>query len=154
MTTFKANKWNSPEVQQLYKMLPQRQALELEQRSNIAEYNKGCYTLIGHTSKKVPNSATFTHELVYYTKTIPDYDQMNRRWQNTRGEFDTRIILHDPKLDMFKPVQGASPKKKEIEALSEQQIQQVQIMSADGDSLKDIAEQLGVTQKRIKPYLK
>ena len=79
---------------------------------------------------------------------------MNRRWQNTRGEFDTRIILHDPKLPTTEPNKGEVPKKKDLEPLDEQQIQQVSIMQADGDSLKDIADHLGVTQKRIKPYLK
>ncbi|NRA18941.1 MAG: hypothetical protein HRU05_00520 [Oceanospirillaceae bacterium] len=147
----KANKWGSPEIQNLIQQLPIDEQAHVEAKSNIPEGNKECYTIVGYTRKSQAGTNQIAHKVAVFTKTITDYDSMIRRWNGGAKEYNEYIILHDPKLTV--PIAPKNKSDEQPKPLTVEQQQEIAIMQANDSSLKEISQALGLTQKRIKPYL-
>lgn len=135
----------------MIQQLPIDERAHVEAKSNIPEGNKGCYTIVGYTRKSQAGTNQITHKVAVFTKTITDYDGMIKRWNGGAKEYNEYIILHDPKLPASIAPKGKSDEQPK--PLTVEQQQEIAIMQANGSSLKEIAQTLGLTQKRIKPYL-
>ena len=142
MNKITPNCLQNKEIQNLIK-----QGINIPQE--IAEYNKGCYTIVGVTTT-VDGQNNVQHLLKCFTKTVDvwrrlnDYEKSPKILCNSKQAF----ILHDPtKKAAKKPGKLTPAKKKEVDAMMEEG------KGENDAALKAMAKKLNVTFESIKEYI-
>jgi len=121
--------------------------LKIKEALQIPDYNSGCYNFCAITINHNQMTGVTTPSMQIFTKTV-------EAWNSLRDSDKTAlrmsgahklIILHDPTK--------ATDKGAELVELSDEQKEDIKELHNQDVPIKDIAKQLNLRQKDIKPFL-